>query len=370
MERSLHIICFDHPFPPQYGGVIDVYFTIKALAEAGVSLHIHVFGTSQKEEADPLFAFSEQVYFYPLKSKIQGVFSGLPLSMALRQHPELLERLLQFKAPILFSHLKVSALAFHPELQAYPKFLRLQNVESDYYAGIARQESHWIKKQLYYRDSKRYRSLENRLDLFDGVFPLSVKETQWAQQRMNSVCFVPVFHDNTVVSLQGTWGKFALFHGDLRISDNLNVAKMLVNRFKTIDYPLVIASSHGAKQVQSWIGDAKHIRFQSIADEGVLEQLLREAHINVLWSFQSTGTKLKLMNCLYKSRFCLVNPNLTDDPEILPYCNVITSEQEISEVVAQLSQQPFEEDRSALYAYLDNSTKANKMIQFIFESKH
>ncbi len=34
VEQHLHIISFDVPAPPDYGGVIDVYYKAKALAES------------------------------------------------------------------------------------------------------------------------------------------------------------------------------------------------------------------------------------------------------------------------------------------------------------------------------------------------
>ncbi|MCX6283192.1 MAG: mannosyltransferase, partial [Bacteroidetes bacterium] len=43
MEQHLHIVSFDIPYPPDYGGVIDVYYKIKTLSEAGVKIHLHCF---------------------------------------------------------------------------------------------------------------------------------------------------------------------------------------------------------------------------------------------------------------------------------------------------------------------------------------
>ena len=37
MDQHLHIISFDIPWPPNYGGVIDVFYKIKTLSEAGVT---------------------------------------------------------------------------------------------------------------------------------------------------------------------------------------------------------------------------------------------------------------------------------------------------------------------------------------------
>ena len=40
---KLHIVSFDVPFPPNYGGVIDVFYKIKALHKLGVKIILHTF---------------------------------------------------------------------------------------------------------------------------------------------------------------------------------------------------------------------------------------------------------------------------------------------------------------------------------------
>ena len=42
-EIHLQIISFNIPYPPNYGGVIDVYYKLKALHSAGVKVHLHCF---------------------------------------------------------------------------------------------------------------------------------------------------------------------------------------------------------------------------------------------------------------------------------------------------------------------------------------
>ena len=42
-SKQLHIISFDVPFPADYGGVIDVFFKIKALHKADVKIILHCF---------------------------------------------------------------------------------------------------------------------------------------------------------------------------------------------------------------------------------------------------------------------------------------------------------------------------------------
>lgn len=43
MERYLNIIAFNIPWPANYGGIIDVYYKIKALHQCGVKIILHCF---------------------------------------------------------------------------------------------------------------------------------------------------------------------------------------------------------------------------------------------------------------------------------------------------------------------------------------
>ena len=41
--REIHIVCFDVPHPPDYGGVIDIYYKVKSLHELGIKVHLHCY---------------------------------------------------------------------------------------------------------------------------------------------------------------------------------------------------------------------------------------------------------------------------------------------------------------------------------------
>jgi len=41
--KHLHIISFDIPYPANYGGVIDVFYKLRALVSAGIKIHLHAF---------------------------------------------------------------------------------------------------------------------------------------------------------------------------------------------------------------------------------------------------------------------------------------------------------------------------------------
>jgi hypothetical protein len=82
-ERHLHIISFDIPFPANYGGVIDVFFKAKALAEEGVKVHLHCFEYNREPSAhlDKMF---HRVYYYKRDISKKHLFKSIPYIVSSR----------------------------------------------------------------------------------------------------------------------------------------------------------------------------------------------------------------------------------------------------------------------------------------------
>ena len=52
--KDIHIVSFNVPYPADYGGVIDVYYKLKALAALGIRVHLHCYqyGRAASPELD------------------------------------------------------------------------------------------------------------------------------------------------------------------------------------------------------------------------------------------------------------------------------------------------------------------------------
>ena len=100
-DRHLHIVSFDIPSPPNYGGVIDVYYKIKALHELGVKVHLHCFEYGRKLDKD-LTKICCSVKSYPRKVSKHLLFNQLPYIVVTRQSEVLIANLVKDKYPILF----------------------------------------------------------------------------------------------------------------------------------------------------------------------------------------------------------------------------------------------------------------------------
>ncbi|HEX3767900.1 MAG TPA: mannosyltransferase, partial [Puia sp.] len=150
-DRKLHIVCHDVPYPPDYGGVFDLYYKIRTLHEQGIHIILHCF-TSGREEQPILKTFCEQVYYYPRRTGHKGYSHQLPYIVCSRSNPELLERLLQDEYPILLEGVHCSYLMQDSRFANRKILLRLHNVESVYYKQLAKSSSSWFKKLYYLRE--------------------------------------------------------------------------------------------------------------------------------------------------------------------------------------------------------------------------
>ncbi|MCC6370990.1 MAG: hypothetical protein IT236_08305, partial [Bacteroidia bacterium] len=84
MSHSLNIVSFDIPFPANYGGVIDVYYKIKALNQLGIKIHLHCFNYG-RDESEELAKICETVNYYPRKKFYQAIYSNVPYIVGSRQ---------------------------------------------------------------------------------------------------------------------------------------------------------------------------------------------------------------------------------------------------------------------------------------------
>ena len=361
-EKPLHIISFDNPYPPVYGGIVEVYHKLKPLHDLGFSICLHCFVDDVQPPASELTAVTSEAHFYKNDKNPLYLLSPIPFSVRSRNSRKLLTNLNRVDAPILFEGLKTTLAVHQDALASKVKILRLHNIEHLYFAGIAKSERNFFRKLLFNLEAFKYKKYEDAMmSKFQKITTLSNYENDLVGHNAK---FIPVFHGNEkVLKLDGT-GKYALYHGDLRMSDNKRVVKLLVEIFKDIpDYPLVIASGTGAEFTRKLIGNSKNISYIKIDNFPHLQQLLADAHLNLIFSFQKSGTKLKLMNALYNSRFCIINENIIDDCRVVGLCEFASTKTEIIDKVKLLRNTPYtDHERRAQVLEDEMNDKTNAVL--------
>ena len=142
------------PFPANYGGVIDVYYKLKALHSLGVKITLHCFEYGRERSLE-LNKVCKEVHYYK-RNIYKNPYSGnLPYIISTRNNSELLEKLLQDQHPILFEGLHTTFYLNHPSLASRTKFVRTHNIEFEYYRNLEAVESNYLKKLFFKKETER-----------------------------------------------------------------------------------------------------------------------------------------------------------------------------------------------------------------------
>ncbi|HRP33323.1 MAG TPA: mannosyltransferase, partial [Agriterribacter sp.] len=136
MEKQLHIVCLDVPYPPDYGGVFDLYYKLKYLYEAGVIIHLHSFAYGRGRQ-DALKQYCHSVHYYKRSNGWWNLLSRIPYIVGSRSAPELLSNLTRDDFPVLLEGVHCTFWLYKGRLNGRKVILRLHNVEFEYYHHLA-----------------------------------------------------------------------------------------------------------------------------------------------------------------------------------------------------------------------------------------
>lgn len=295
--KELHLISFNYPYPPSYGGIIDVYYKIKALSDLGVKIHLHCFVDSIPETIDQeVKNITENVFFYKKKKNPLHYFSAVPFAAAIRTSEALFDNLMRIKAPVLFEGLQTACIIRKLKGYGCKLYLRFHNNETEYYKGLSFSEKNIFKKIIYRIESIKYAGYQKKLlKEFECVFCLSEKEFKEVDSYSKNAELTHIFHGNGSVKYLGKKGKYFLFHGDLSTSDNKRALDETILLFKNLpQHQLVVASDRTGDHLKKKIKSLANISLVPIETTQNLRLLFENAHANILLSYQNSGTKVKL----------------------------------------------------------------------------
>lgn len=371
MSHHLHIISFNVPFPPDYGGVMDVFYKIKALHDLDVKIHLHCFEYGRKE-ADALKLVCEEVYYYKREHSIIDFTSATPYIVKTRKSDELLQRLAAEKYPILFEGLHTCYYLDRPELKDRVKAVRMHNVEWDYYRHLSKSESGMWRRFYFYTESIKLKNYEKILTAANHLLPISQNDYDYLHQHFSNVTYLPAFHPNEEVTSMPGRGDYVLYHGNLSVVENNQAALFLVSKvFANTEFKLIIAGSDPSPLLVEAVKNNRSVELRINPGEVEMMRLIRHAHINMLPTFQNTGTKLKLLNALFNGRFVIANHPMIENTGLESLCHVRNSADEMTESVKEIMGQTFEEAevekrRRVLGELYSNRKNAEKLMPLLF----
>lgn len=368
----LHVVSFDIPYPANYGGVIVIFNQIKALHAQGVKVILHCFQYGDREPQPQLAEYCHEVFYYKRSRSLWYQMSALPFIMRTRLHGSLLKRLRKDNYPILFEGMHTAGFMWHSRLRGRQKILRMHNIEWQYYENLSQLTGDLTEKAYYFIESIKLQRIEPKVVLHaDEILTLSTTDAAYYREMKANTHYLPAFHANTTVDIPPGRGQYVLFHGKLSVPDNEKAAIWLIdNVFADLDIPFKIAGMDPSWALKEHIDRYEHVSLVENPDERTMSDLIRDAQINLLLSFQSAGIKLKLVNALFRGRFCIVNDHMVEGTGLEKLCYVRNSAAAIRQTVEALINAPLEsarieERRALLETEYSNARNAQKLMEII-----
>lgn len=375
MDKKINIVALNIPWPANYGGVIDIYYKLKALHAAGIKIILHCF-EYERPQAIELNDICEEVYYYQRRTGIRTNLSWLPYNVYSRKDKKLIENLLKNDYPILFEGLHTCYYLGDIRLRKRFKIFRECNIEHDYYREIGVAEKNRIKKCFYYIEAARFKSFQKQAKYADLILSVSTTDTDYLSKvfPQNKVVFVPCFHENDQMTAVAGQSDFLLYHAKLSVKENEKAALYMIKHvFSQLPYTCVIAGMDPPDSLYKTAAPYSNVRIESNPSTERMHELIREAQVNLLITFQDTGLKLKLLNSLFAGRHIIVNPLMLAGSGLDQLCHIAQTPQQMIDCCKQLMNQPFTESaidvrKKCLFPFYSNKYQAQKLIDLILTS--
>jgi hypothetical protein len=372
LTKALHIVAFNVPFPPNYGGVIDIFYKVQHLATLGVGVHLHCFQYGRSHAAE-LEAICLSVTYYTRRLNPLRLFSNIPFIVTTRQNTNLLRNLSADSLPILFEGVHTCYYLSHTALKYNKKLVRMHNIEHQYYEYLAIHEQNPLKKQYFRHEAAKLQHYQPLLGAADTLLGISPADTAYLKQQYPNipVHWLPPFHAFNSIHTQLGKGNYILYHGNLAVSENENAAYYILHQIAPLipTVPIIIAGSNPSQQLAQAIQNTPHTTLHANLTDTQLQLLIQQAHINILPTFQPTGIKLKLLTALYNGRFCIANNDMLAHTHLQSTCIIANTPQQFAQQIHTCLHKEFDladltTRQNALTPYT-NATNAQFLAQLL-----
>jgi hypothetical protein len=369
-STNVHLVSFNIPYPPDYGGVMDVFYKIKALKQQGTGVILHCFSygrtRSRTLERDCI-----RVHYYRRDLNLFHLFRKEPFIVLSRRSDSLLKHLLADNYPIIFEGLHTTHLLGHPLLSDRIIMVRIHNIEHVYYRNLAKYEKNPLRKLFFISEARKLERYEPVLSKASLLLVISPGDTEYFGSKYGNTLFVGPFHpSDECLSVNGI-GDYILLHGDFSTAENnaaaIYILREVVPKWK---YKTVIAGRKPSGEIMRLASELRHVRVIPNPSLAQMTDLIFNAQVCLLNASQPSGMKLKLINALYSGRHVVTSEAVVAGTRLESLCTIATSTEEWISITARLMQEVFTsgmrmERNVLLREVADNNVNAGKIIESI-----
>ncbi len=372
-NKHLHIVAFDVPYPPLYGGIIDLYFQLKALHQIGVKITYHCFYyKGNNPPTDRLRFFAQNVHYYQRKKRVgKLMINKWPFIVATRDDQKLLNNLKLDSSPIIFSGLQSCFYLNHPDLKNRIKLVRTHNIEHHYYAGLADVETNRLKKQYFLWESKKLERFEKELVHADAILSIAKMDVAYFGKYATTYHSPPFFRFKTRKNNFDVIPKFGLFQGNLSVGENIEAVQFIVDCVvRKTNHQIIIAGKNPHSRVIKLCSQFSNLQLIADPSQNKMNELIENAQVNLLFTNQQTGIKLKLLHALAIGKHVIINSKMDDNGLFNSLCHIENEPQVIFDRFEELmainySESMFLERQKEFTDTFNNDRNAKKTMEII-----
>lgn len=338
-SKRIHIVSFDVPVPPDYGGVLDIYLRCKTLRKMGFYVVLHAYEYGRGRSADTR-EIADEIYYYDRHTNGSSLFSSLPYIVQSRNSRKLLHRLKEDDAPIILEGQHntywIHALCSHNRIVA----VRMHNVEWLYYRNLAHTTKNTFQRLFFRMESRKLKLHEKKLRKAP-LLCISQADTDYYRNLGYEAYLLPVSLDTDFVLTPRESNGFALFHGNLSVSENVDAVLELIreNKRLPLPVPVIIAGKNPGKTLKNKIEAQGWTCIGNPSDEA-LDELLTTCQVHLLIGSQKAGVKLKLLRAVLTGKPCIATPEMVWSSGVQDHCLIWDRQVPLAETLTSISENP------------------------------
>ncbi len=367
---DIHVIAFDVPSPPNYGGIIDVYYRLKAFHMHGIKVALHCFDYQQKEFGS-LNELVEELNCYPRQMSLLKHFSKIPFIVKSRQSRKLVYRLKMDNSPIWLEGLHSTYLLFNGQLSDRLIYVRTHNVEHDYYSSLSKVEGNPFRRFYYWAEAIKLKHFEAVLAKANAIFALSLSDLSHFKKLNQNTHYLPIFIEDEInEQLEFELKQQAIYHGNLEVMENENAVKFLMQVLENSKETLIVAGRNPRKSLKRRIALNSNVHLVENPSDEELLRLIAESKVACLPTFQKTGIKIKLVKSLILGNQILANNEMVFGTDLMEHCNIANDLNEWSTELSRLLEEEIDHEelkkrRNIVAEKFNNHSNIKKLLELL-----
>jgi hypothetical protein len=340
-----------------------------------VQVHLHCYYHLRQPHAE-LEHYCTAVHYYKRDMRWWNHLHILPFTVCSRPIKALRKILIQDQYPIIAEVLHTIHIFKDPALQHRLKIYRHSNIEHQYYRALARAERHVLKKMYLYLESFKLLYFESYVKHATQIWAVNRLDAEQLQNRYPQVLnyYIPSFNGHAAPVIKPGTGDYVLFHGNLNIAENILALDWIIQALQHTPIKLTVAGKCNDLSLQSKLKPYPWVQVICSPDFDTMHQLICNAQVHVLYTHQSTGLKLKLLEVLFHGRYVVCNSLMLKgtsfDASQISGLHIADRPQDFANTVKQLMQKHCIPDISnralALQAFTD-SALVKQISQLLFD---